>query len=179
MGTTREEIRAWLTRAKEESEVTHVIIVCDTFDHEDYPVSVKKNEDVHERVKHYGTQMQRVMEVYAMALDLEQQLAEHRSFNYERPMDDDVLKIPVDFDIPTHDGIMGFVHCKTCLDERASSPSLSAKFTPGEYARLNVGFTKEGLQIWCVRHEKNVMHIHFQGHEHPWNTEGMNPVEPS
>ena len=39
--------------------------------------------------------------------------------------------------------------------------------SPREYASLEVGFTKEGLQIWCKRHEVNVMHIDFQGQRHP------------
>jgi hypothetical protein len=28
-----------------------------------------------------------------------------------------------------------------------------------EWARLNVGQTPNGLQIWCIRHDLNVLHL--------------------
>ena len=48
MGTTRERIREWIERGQEEG-ATHVIVVCDTFDWEDYPVMVKPGEDVRKK----------------------------------------------------------------------------------------------------------------------------------
>lgn len=39
MSCTQEEIRAWLLEGKAQG-ATHTIIVCDTFDYEDYPVHV-------------------------------------------------------------------------------------------------------------------------------------------
>ena len=53
--------------------------------------------------------------------------------------------------------ILMFIHCKLCLDERPSDLS------PREYAELEVGFTTPGIQIWCRRHEVNVMDIDFEG----------------
>lgn len=85
MGTTKEDIRDWLDNAKEEG-ATHMIVVCDTFDHEDFPVNVMPGEDAREKsAKHSGKDMQRVMEVYALHLDWDKQLAEYRSFHYEYP----------------------------------------------------------------------------------------------
>lgn len=77
----------WLSPPKEKGVVyTHVIIVCDTFDHEDYPVYVKAGESVKERFAHYnGPNMQRVMEVYDLTESektLQQQQMEHRSHNF-------------------------------------------------------------------------------------------------
>jgi hypothetical protein len=60
--------------------------------------------------------------------------------------------------------IQGFVHCGKCLSE------VPEHLTPGEYQHVNVGFTKQGLQVWCVRHNCNVMHIDFEGQKHPANT---------
>lgn len=78
----REEIAAWFDRGVAE-QATHMIVVCDTFDHSDYPVNVKPEEDVHERVTHYRNQsMQRVMEVYDLRKDKAKQMAEHRCWNY-------------------------------------------------------------------------------------------------
>jgi hypothetical protein len=82
MSTTKNDIRAWFLRGIS-SGATHMFVVCDTFDYEDYPVYVMPGEDVHERAKNYqGQNMQRLMEVYNISMDLEKQLNEHRSFNY-------------------------------------------------------------------------------------------------
>jgi hypothetical protein len=65
MGTTLEDLKEWFARGKEE-KATHMIVVCDTFDHEDYPVYVTEKESIRERVAHYnGPNMQRIMEVYS------------------------------------------------------------------------------------------------------------------
>ena len=32
-----------------------------------------------------------------------------------------------------------------------------------DYGRLEAGFTDRGLQVWCVRHDLNVVHIDFKG----------------
>lgn len=82
MSTSRQEIRSWLVDAKALG-MTHCIIVCDTYDHSDYPVYVKPGQDPHQIYRNYnGVDMQRVMEVYNLSMDLEKQLNEHRSFNF-------------------------------------------------------------------------------------------------
>jgi len=92
MGTSRNEIREWFERGVSNG-ATHMIIVCDSFSYEDYPVYVKPGEDVHTKSSEYsGKNMQRVMEVYALHLDMEGQLAEHRSFHYEMPTSPPIKK---------------------------------------------------------------------------------------
>ncbi len=82
MGTSREEIKGWLERGKEEG-ATHVIVVCDTFDWDDYPVMVKPSEKVREVADKYNHKnMQKVMEVYNLNMDLDEQLGQTRSFNF-------------------------------------------------------------------------------------------------
>ena len=81
--TTQDDIREWLKQGKKE-KATHLIVVVDTFSYEDYPVFVKKKEDVNEVFNKYDKKgMQRVMEVYSYALDLEAQLAEKRAFHFD------------------------------------------------------------------------------------------------
>ena len=76
--TTISDIRQWLKEAKEEH--THMIVVCDTFDHEDYPVFVTKDEDVYAKVAEYHERnMQRVIEVYDFSKDLELQILTPRT----------------------------------------------------------------------------------------------------
>jgi hypothetical protein len=60
--------------------------------------------------------------------------------------------------------IGAYIHCGLCLDE------LPAEESPQSFARLSVGFTRQGLQVWCVRHDCNVLHIDFEGRQHPANT---------
>lgn len=82
MATTKEDIRSWLESGKERG-ATHVIVVCDTFDWEDYPVYVMKDEKIQERYDHFnGKDMQKVMEVYNLSMPIEPQLVEHRARNF-------------------------------------------------------------------------------------------------
>lgn len=82
MAITKEYIREAFIRCKENPEHTHMLIVCDTFDWDDYPVEISKGRDIHEAVKYYSQNMQKVMEVYNMDLPMEPQLAQYRAFNY-------------------------------------------------------------------------------------------------
>lgn len=81
--TTSEEIREWYELAQER-KATHLIVVCDTFSHEDYPIFIMGGEaEARKSYNEYnGPDMQRVMEVYSLARDKEEQLAEHRSFHF-------------------------------------------------------------------------------------------------
>lgn len=71
--------------------------------------------------------------------------------------------------IDSEDVGLHYVHCGQCIEEMPISQS------PKEWARLSVSFTEIGLQIWCVRHESNVMHIDFEGQRHPANTRRQEP----
>jgi len=51
--------------------------------------------------------------------------------------------------------ITSFFHCAKCLDE------MPEDVTPRHWARLEVGYTPRGFQIWCVRHEQNVGSFSF------------------
>lgn len=81
---TKQDIRGWLERGLEKN-ATHVICVVDTFplDWEDYPVYVSPDDDVRKKeIKFKEASMQRVMEIYNLSMDLEEQLNEHRAWNY-------------------------------------------------------------------------------------------------
>lgn len=82
MGTT-DDLRRWFKAGKEEG-ASHMIVVCDTFDWEDYPVYVKSGQDVREVAEEYnGKNMQRLMEVYNLQVDMEIQLKPgKRVFNW-------------------------------------------------------------------------------------------------
>lgn len=82
MATSRPELIAWFNRGVEK-EATHMIVVCDTFDHEDYPVYVPAGKNPRtEAAKYDGRNMQKIMEVYDLRLDRDEQMAEVRAFHY-------------------------------------------------------------------------------------------------
>jgi len=82
MGTSKEDIRNWIKSGQEQG-ATHVIVVCDTFDWEDYPVYVMPTEDVHKKFADYnGLNMQKVMEVYNLSKDIDKQVSQNRAFEF-------------------------------------------------------------------------------------------------
>ena len=60
-------------------------------------------------------------------------------------------------DIPATNEITQYMHCQLCLEEKP------ADIAPREWARTQAGFTKLGMQVWCVRHDVNICHMDFQG----------------
>jgi hypothetical protein len=80
--TTQDDIRGWLQRGKDKG-ATHVLVVCDTFDWSDYPVFVMPGENLREKAdKNNGPNMTKLMEVYKLDMDWNEQLNQVRSFNY-------------------------------------------------------------------------------------------------
>ena len=65
-----------------------------------------------------------------------------------------------------------YLHCALCAKE------VPEGISPQEYSRTQAGWTKEGLQVWCNRHNVNVIHIDFEGAQHPANqTRNPTPEE--
>lgn len=56
--------------------------------------------------------------------------------------------------------IVNYVHCGLCLK------SVPNGVSPQEWRRIEVGFTEKGIQVWCLRHDCNIMHIDFEGVRH-------------
>lgn len=63
MTATKQDVKRWIDSGKD-AGATHLISVCDTFDHDDYPVYVMPGEDLNEIKSRYdGKDMQRINEV--------------------------------------------------------------------------------------------------------------------
>jgi len=58
--------------------------------------------------------------------------------------------------------IVQFMHCSLCIKE-----GIPKDESPQTWSRLSVGWTVEGFQVWCNRHESNVIHVDFEGIKHP------------
>lgn len=63
--------------------------------------------------------------------------------------------------IPSANSIRMFMHCKRCL--QSIPPGESAQ----SWSRLSMGWTDIGFQVWCHRHEVNIVHVDFEGQVHP------------
>lgn len=80
--TTREDIKRWIATGINEG-AQWMIVVCDRFDYEDYPVYCKSVEEFDaEFPKYNGVNMQKIMEVYDFYLDFTIQLNERRAWNF-------------------------------------------------------------------------------------------------
>ena len=66
--------------------------------------------------------------------------------------------------IPLTNEIWMFFHCGLCIAEIPNGIS------PRDWMRLEIGWTVQGFQVWCKRHDCNVVHMDFESHKHPANT---------
>lgn len=84
MGTSKQEISDWFDRGMKEKK-DYMLVVCDTFDHEDFPVYATK-EKYSEVYAEYsnGKNMHRIMEVYDLSMERDTQLSKPRCFNGPR-----------------------------------------------------------------------------------------------
>lgn len=85
MAASKEDITSWFTAGMKKG-ATHMIVVCDGFDYEDFPVYVEQGQDPRKVAEEYRSREgggYRVMECYAMHLPFFGQLAEHRAFHWE------------------------------------------------------------------------------------------------
>lgn len=76
--TTRQQISDWYQQGVEEGH-RYMVVVCDTFYHEDYPVFCRSAEKAQATSDNPGS-MQRVMERYDLHGDKESQLNERRAW---------------------------------------------------------------------------------------------------
>ena len=56
--------------------------------------------------------------------------------------------------------IVKFFHCKECLAE------LPEDETPRDYQWIQAGWTEQGLEVWCARHDLKIIHVDFGGQKH-------------
>lgn len=81
MAATQAEISDWFDRGVGQQS-THLIVVCDTFAHEDYPVFATDDGDaIAKHAEYAAMEMQRIIEVYDLRMDKASQLNEQRSMH--------------------------------------------------------------------------------------------------
>ena len=88
MAASKACVSEWFDRGIGQG-ATHLLVVCDTFDHEDYPVFAHGDPAALERYDALdGKNMQRVMEVYDLRDDKDGQLNQRREMRLPRRSDD-------------------------------------------------------------------------------------------
>jgi predicted metalloprotease len=75
--TTRDQIANWFDRGVAHGK-RYMLVICDTFDYEDYPSYFDAENEARE-VAHTPGEMQRVMEAYDLHADKAAQLNERRA----------------------------------------------------------------------------------------------------
>lgn len=53
--------------------------------------------------------------------------------------------------------ITSYMNCKQCAEEE-----VPAGVPLVEWTRYDIGYTDQGFQVWCLRHDCNVIHIDFE-----------------
>lgn len=88
--TTLKEIAGWFEDGR--GSAAYMIVVCDTFDYDDYPVYVKDDQDFwveYDRLN--GHNMQKVMEVYDYSIPWSKQSMVHAMNTPVRPVKGETL----------------------------------------------------------------------------------------
>lgn len=79
---SKQDISKWFDNGKDKG-CTHVIVVCDTFSRDYYPVFVSDTDSSRDvAAKYDNVDMQKVVEVYNLNADKANQLSAHRAMNY-------------------------------------------------------------------------------------------------
>lgn len=79
MAATLSDLKA-MYDAGDTGEFSHMIVKCDMFDYEDYPVYVKVGEDARAVA---ARNSEKTMECYSYALGWDIQSVEHRAYHWE------------------------------------------------------------------------------------------------
>jgi len=71
--------------------------------------------------------------------------------------------------------ITSLIHCKLCLDEFLKDGDVMIPIN--NMQQITIGYTKIGIQIWCNRHQCNILNIDFEGQQHPENLTNQKMIE--
>ena len=77
------------------------------------------------------------------------------------------------YENPDSNHILTFIHCSKCIQEVTKNDTES----PMSYARISVGWSIWGIQLFCNRHNCNIMHVDFEGNKFPSSTSALNDEE--
>jgi hypothetical protein len=114
-------------------------------------------------------------EVFAVFMDddagAEGAYAGHPVYNGNpEALDFEEYPAPEPVEIENTDAGQSYMHCTLCLEEFKAGHPDTIGVSPKEYSRQQAAWTRCGLQVWCTRHDVNIVHVDFEGQRHPANT---------
>jgi hypothetical protein len=62
-------------------------------------------------------------------------------------------------DILEPHAILRFTYCRQCMKDLEHINRVKAPQSIRDYSKLECGWTEFGFQLWCIRHNKNILHI--------------------
>ena len=82
MAASKDRIQLWF-REGQSKDAHHMLVITDTYEYEDYPVYVMKNEDTKKKIKEVReeSEMRVIQEIYDLSLDMNTQLDEKRAYH--------------------------------------------------------------------------------------------------
>jgi hypothetical protein len=83
MTATRKEIEGWLDDLYNSKNATHMLVMCDQFDYEDYPVYVYEGQDPRKVRDDLLGDLTGFHECFNKSLDKQFQLNEHRAVHFD------------------------------------------------------------------------------------------------
>lgn len=83
MAASRAEVQMWFQEGTRQ-QASHMVVICDTYDYEDYPayITASNPEEAEAAAERKNGNMQKVMEVYNLSKDMQDQLNRRRCFEY-------------------------------------------------------------------------------------------------
>lgn len=81
MAARKSTLREWFEKGVERGK-THMVVFCDTFDFEDFPVYCESAEAAREIHEAPRASMETIEEIYNLSGDMEEQLATRRCFEF-------------------------------------------------------------------------------------------------
>jgi len=81
---TKNDLIKWFQKGVRNNQ-SHMIVVCDTYDYDDYPVYINSLEEFEEEYKRViSHSSETIMEVYDLKMDMDSQMNEDRAFHYPK-----------------------------------------------------------------------------------------------
>ena len=68
--------------------------------------------------------------------------------------------------------LLTLASCTVGPDYERPALEMPEGYSPQTWSQLEIGWTRLGIQVWCRRHELNILHMDFEGHKHPARTSG-------
>lgn len=78
--TTQSEVSKWFEEGKKDKQNSYMLVVCDTFSYEDYPVFSRTLSSCRKKFAEYSKNMQRVIEIYDLKAEKAPQLKRARAW---------------------------------------------------------------------------------------------------